>query len=92
MIIVLIICGILYLIMIYGVLYLYYTYNKDYNDLEYRILQNEKRINEKTSTILDYIDTLHIKEMEIIERCYQEIEKIKEGDNKEMACKGKRKK
>ena len=43
MIIVIIICGILYLFMIYGVILLYYTYNKDYNDLEYRILDLEKR-------------------------------------------------
>lgn len=44
MIIVIIICGILYLFMIYGVILLYYTYNKDYNDLEYRILHLEKSI------------------------------------------------
>ncbi len=45
MIIVIIVCGILYLFIIYGVILLYYTYNKDYNDLEQRILNLEKRIN-----------------------------------------------
>lgn len=46
MILVIIICGILYLFMIYGVIYLYYTYHKDYEELEKRNLQFEKRIEE----------------------------------------------
>ena len=44
MIIVIIICGILYLFMIYGVIYLYYTYRKDIEEIENRLLQFEKRI------------------------------------------------
>ncbi len=46
MIIVIIICGILYLFMIYGVISLYYTYRKDIEEIEKRLLQLEKRINE----------------------------------------------
>ena len=44
MIIVIIICGILYLFMIYGVLSLYYTYRKDIEELEKRMLEIEKRL------------------------------------------------
>lgn len=47
MIIVIIICVILYLIMIYGVISLYYTYRKDIEELENRLLQLEKRVPSK---------------------------------------------
>lgn len=47
MIVVVIICGILYLLMVYSVLYLYYTYRKDIEELENRLLQLEKRISYK---------------------------------------------
>ena len=46
MIIVIIICGILYLFMIYGVISLYYTYRKDIEEIEKRLLEYEKRIEE----------------------------------------------
>lgn len=62
MIIVIIICAILYLIMVYGVLYLYYTYNKDYNDLEYRILQLEKRVPSKVYKDLSKEDLQELRE------------------------------
>ena len=44
MLIVFIICAILYLIMIYAVISLYYTYRKDIEELENRLLQFEKRV------------------------------------------------
>ena len=47
MIIVIIICGILYLLMVYSVLYLYYTYRKDIEEIENRLLQLEKRTSYK---------------------------------------------
>ena len=80
MIIVLIICGILYLFMIYGVILLYYTYNKDYNDLEQRILVLEKRTKD--------IDILQIEkyiECSVKTELIREKFKDKEGDT--MACK-----
>ena len=46
MIIILIVCGILYLFMIYGVVSLYYTYRKDIEEIEKRLLEYEKRIEE----------------------------------------------
>ncbi len=93
MIIVFIICAILYLIMIYGVISLYYTYRKDIEELENRLLQLEKRIEEiKHYTYQEYKTMKNTLENEF---CFydQQIEKIikdKEGDK--MACKGKRKK
>ncbi len=47
MIVVFIICAILYLIMMYCVISLYYTYRKDIEELENRLLQLEKRIPSK---------------------------------------------
>lgn len=47
MILIIIICGILYLFMIYGVILLYYTYKKDIEELENRLLQLEKRSRDK---------------------------------------------
>lgn len=52
MILVIIICGILYLFMIYGVVYLYYTYHKDYEELENRLLQLEKRLSKKVYNVI----------------------------------------
>ena len=46
MILVIIICGILYLFMIYGVISLYYTHRKDIEEIENRLLEYEKRIEE----------------------------------------------
>lgn len=84
MIIVFIICAILYLIMIYAVLYLYYAYRKDYNDLEYRILQLEKRVPSKI-----YKDIKDDKELQELIRQHKELMNtvfiFKDGDN--MACK-----
>lgn len=71
MIIVIIICAILYLIMIYGVISLYYTYKKDYTDIEQRLLQLEKR----------FIDDYKNVSRQIIE--LQDLY-VKEGDT--MAC------
>ena len=88
MIIVIIICGILYLFMIYGVIYLYYTYRKDIEEIEKRLLQLEKRIEEiKHYTYQEYKIMRNTLENEF---CFydQQIEKIikdKEVDN--MACK-----
>ena len=87
MIIVIIICGILYLFMIYGVILLYYTYNKDYNDLEQRILVLEKRISkfEKFYNFLysdkDILQEIIIGDIHFIKSNLLD----KEGDN--MACK-----
>lgn len=105
MIIVFIICAILYLIMIYAVLSLYYTYRKDYEELENRMLQLEKRTSHEKE-----IDSI-LKEMEEnqneFEKCinwltvpeHMKIEtgkygtvKIKMEGDKTMACKGKKKK
>lgn len=90
MIIGLIIASILYLIMIYSVLSLYYTYRKDIEELENRMLQLEKRIPNKI-----YKDIKDDKELlELIRQHKELMDKafiFKEGDNKEMACKGKRK-
>lgn len=47
MIIVIIICSVLYIIMISLLYYLYIEYKQDYKELEERLLQLEKRINEK---------------------------------------------
>ena len=99
MIIVIIICGILYLFMIYGVVSLYYTYRKDIEELENRLLQFEKRISHEKD-----IDNI-LKEMEEnqkeFEKCitwlnvpenmkietgkYGSVKITKEGDT--MACK-----
>lgn len=46
MILLFIITSILYLLMVYSVLSLYYKYRKDYEELEKRNLQFEKRIEE----------------------------------------------
>ena len=89
MIIVFIICAILYLIMIYAVISLYYTYRKDIEELENRILQLEKRVSNKI-----YKDIKDDKELlELVKQHKELMEKafvFKDGDS--MACKGKRKK
>lgn len=91
MIIVLIICGILYLFMAYGVISLYYTYNKDYNDLEQRILVLEKRINkcECVKETYQYTLDLLFENLEVLNidtyNKLKEYNKNKEGDT--MACK-----
>ena len=88
MILVIIICGILYLFMIYGVISLYYTYRKDIEEIEKRLLQLEKRIEEiKHYTYQEYKTMRNTLENDF---CFydQQIEKLikdKEGDN--MACK-----
>lgn len=87
MIIVIIICGILYLFMIYGVILLYYTYNKDYNELEYRILQLEKRTNNTNKELKGQVERFDFS----IENIWTVLENElpfknrEEGDN--MACK-----
>ena len=89
MIIVYIICSILYLIMIYAVISLYYTYRKDIEELDNRLLQLEKRVPSKL-----YKDIKDDKELQELVKQHKELmEKafvFKDGDN--MACKGKRKK
>lgn len=89
MIIVFIICGILYLIMIYSVISLYYTYRKDIEEIENRLLQLEKRIPSKI-----YKDIKDDKELQELIKQHKELMNsvfiLKEGDS--MACKGKRKK
>lgn len=91
MIILFIVIAILYLFMIYGVISLYYTYNKDYNDLEYRILDLEKRINkcEQIKETYQYTLDLLFENLEVLNidtyNKLKEYNKIKEGDT--MACK-----
>lgn len=73
MILLFIITSILYLLMIGFVLYLYYTYRKDYEELEKRLLELEKRDNLNTKYFTN---------------CFMELYEMineKEGDN--MACK-----
>ena len=73
MILLFIITSILYLIMIYSVLSLYYKYRKDYEELEKRLLELEKRDNLNTKYVTN---------------CFMELYDMindKEGDN--MACK-----
>ena len=66
MILVIIIISILYLIMIYCVLSLYYTYKKDIEELENRLLQLEKRdsLNTKyvTNCFMELYDMINEKE------------------------------
>lgn len=86
MILVIIICGILYLFMIYGVISLYYTHRKDIEEIENRLLQNEKRINETNKNFkTGYIHhDIQIDEINMVLK--SEINKSsKEVDN--MACK-----
>ena len=99
MIIVFIICAILYLIMIYSVLYLYYAYKKDIEEIENRLLQLEKRINECETISSEYKDVLEIlfENLEVLNidtyKKLKEYSKIKDKESeKTMACKGKRKK
>lgn len=88
MLILFIITSILYLLLTYFVISLYYTYRKDYEELENRLLQLEKRIEEiKHYTYQEYKTMRNTLENEF---CFydQQIEKIikdKEVDN--MACK-----
>lgn len=91
MIIVIIICGILYLFMIYGVIYLYYTYRKDIEELEKRFLVLEKRLADcevvkqtyknVTELLFENLEVLNIDTYEKL----KEYNKSKEGDT--MACK-----
>ena len=72
MILLFIITSVLYLLMVGFVLYLYYTYRKDYEDLDKRVLELEKR------------DNMNSK---YISNCFMELYDMineKEGDN--MAC------
>ena len=91
MIIVLIICGILYLFMAYGVISLYYTYRKDIEELENRLLQLEKRINkcECVKETYQYTLDLLFENLEVLNidtyNKLKEYNKDKEGDT--MACK-----
>lgn len=80
MIIVIIICGILYLFMIYGVIYLYYTYRKDIEELENRFLVLEKRTKD-----IDILQIENYIERSVKTELIQEKFKDKEGDT--MACK-----
>ena len=80
MIIVLIICGILYLFMIYGVISLYYTYRKDIEELENRLLQLEKRTKD-----IDILQIENYIERSVKTELIREKFKDKEGDT--MACK-----
>ena len=85
MIILFIICGILYLFMIYGVIYLYYTYRKDIEELEDRLLQEEKRTANNKNDI-DY----HYKLLQELIIKYYDEKKAKNKPSKEvldMACK-----
>lgn len=82
MILVIIICGILYLFMIYGVIYLYYTYHKEYEELEKRLLVNEKRFIDDFKNIQRQITNIYDLIFEIEDK--KNIPS-KEGDN--MACK-----
>ena len=87
MIIVIIICGILYLFMIYGVIYLYYTYRKDIEAIENRNQILEKRI----SVFEKFYNSLYNNKDTMVEIIIGDIHFIKsnlldkEGDN--MACK-----
>lgn len=91
MIIVIIICGILYLFMIYGVISLYYTYRKDIEEIEKRLLQLEKRINkcECVKETYQYTLDLLFENLEVLNidtyNKLKEYNKSKEGDT--MACK-----
>ena len=62
MILVIIICGILYLFMIYGVISLYYTHRKDIEEIENRILQLEKRVPSKEYEDLSKEDLQDLRE------------------------------
>ena len=87
MIIVIIICGILYLFMIYGVVSLYYTYRKDIEEIENRNQVLEKRI----SVFEKFYDSLYSNKDTMVEIIIGDIHFIKsnlldkEGDT--MACK-----
>ena len=89
MILLFIITSILYLIMMFFVITLYYTYRKDIEELENRMLQFEKRVPSKL-----YKDIKDDKELqELIKQRKELMDKafiFKDGD-KTMACKGKRK-
>ena len=89
MILVFIICAILYLFMIYGVLSLYYTYRKDIEELEYRMLQNEKL---SKNYCEKYWDGLYDNITDKINCLAIEVQRLKEKEKDNMACKGKRKK
>ena len=83
MILLFIITSILYLIMMFFVITLYYTYRKDYEELENRVLHLEKKQNE---------DLKYYKHLcsEVFDEIVDLKEKVLEVE-KLMACKGKRK-
>lgn len=83
MILLFIITSILYLIMMFFVITLYYTYRKDYEELENRLLHLEKKQNE---------DLKYYKHLcsEVFDEIVNLKEKVLEVE-KLMACKGKRK-
>ena len=83
MILLFIITSILYLIMMFFVITLYYTYRKDIEELENRVLQLEKKQNE---------DLKYYKHLcsEVFDEIVDLKEKVLEVE-KLMACKGKRK-
>ena len=89
MILLFIITSVLYLIMMFFVITLYYTYRKDIEELENRILQIEKRLPNKL------YKEINDKELKELVKQHQELMDkafiFKEGDNT-MACKGKKKK
>ncbi len=67
------------------------TYTKDIFELENRILQLEKRINECEHISHEYKDVLEIlfEHLEVLNLdTYNKLKNMKEGDG-EMACKGK---
>ena len=105
MILLFIITSILYLIMMFFVITLYYTYRKDIEEIENRLLQLEKRTShEKEIDIIlkemeenqkefeKCINWLNVPEHMKIETGKYGTVKIKMEGDKTMACKGKRKK
>lgn len=94
-ILIIILAAILYLIMIYSVLSLYYTYRKDIEELEKRFNVVEKRLADCEVVKQQYINVLDLlfENLEVLNiDTYEKLKEYnKKGDNKEMACKGKRK-
>lgn len=84
MILLFIITSILYLIMMFFVITLYYTYRKDIEELENRLLQLEKKQNEDLKYYKNLCGEVFNEIVDLKEKVL-EVEKL-------MACKGKRKK
>ena len=89
MILLFIITSILYLIIMFFVITLYYTYRKDIEELEYRMLQNEKLSKNYCDK---YWDGLYDNITDEINCLAIEVQRLKEKEKDNMACKGKRKK